>query len=434
MLTYLSNPIYRVLDKYQEQSNLLDPALERMLGLALGRARELVLAFHDQQPQRPEAAVTMPSANAAQLQALMGFVYTLCRLRGHKTVTRFFPHEASDLEPVLAALRAQDRGNHARWQTRYGLLLWLSMLVLVPFDICSIDSGLATPAPAAAADQQTTLVGTLCELAKAYLEDPGPTRDAAVVCLASLLKRPDMEVRGSLPVWGFSVFMTGRTDRGTRPRHAWQHTRTQAEQLSGFLVWSEGVLNPPPPSLDTPSPPYQQRQRSVFLVVGVLQTLATLLKAGHRQNLQAFLPQLLGCLTSPQLRADFGAHTLNRKLRMKLLQRVGLAFLPPRVASWRYRRGQRSLLDNLNNGQQVAAVDGGMAEEEDGEDGEEEQDDVPEELEEILEELLSGLRDRDTVVRWSAAKGALLACLHCLSCASYRPEKKRIRLMRQQHK
>lgn len=31
--------------------------------------------------------------------------------------------------------------------------------------------------------------------------------------------------------------------------------------------------------------------------------------------------------------------------------------------------------------------------------------DVPDELEDIVEALLCGLRDRDTVVRWSAAKG-----------------------------
>ena len=30
---------------------------------------------------------------------------------------------------------------------------------------------------------------------------------------------------------------------------------------------------------------------------------------------------------------------------------------------------------------------------------------VPEELEDVIEQLLTGLRDRDTVIRWSAAKG-----------------------------
>ena len=48
--------------------------------------------------------------------------------------------------------------------------------------------------------------------------------------------------------------------------------------------------------------------------------------------------------------------------------------------------------------------------EERGDDGEaegpdDEEVDVPEELEDIVEALLCGLRDRDTVVRWSAAKG-----------------------------
>ena len=34
--------------------------------------------------------------------------------------------------------------------------------------------------------------------------------------------------------------------------------------------------------------------------------------------------------------------------------------------------------------------------------------DVPEEVEDVIEELLAGLRDRETVVRWTAAKGIFL--------------------------
>ncbi|RMX50562.1 hypothetical protein pdam_00008755, partial [Pocillopora damicornis] len=84
--------------------------------------------------------------------------------------------------------------------------------------------------------------------------------------------------------------------------------------------------------------------------------------------------------------------------------RLGLTFLKPRIAAWRYQRGSRSLAYNLanpfsqeqnENSHHTAGLN--TAEEEDY--------DVPEELEDIIEKLLTGLRDRDTVVRWSAAKG-----------------------------
>mgnify|MGYP006130491529 CR=1 FL=1 len=93
---------------------------------------------------------------------------------------------------------------------------------------------------------------------------------------------------------------------------------------------------------------------------------------------------------------------------MKLLQRVAAVHLPPKVAAWRYQRGSRSLEQNLQLTTQAGggeASGGGEAGAADNEDDDEEEEDVPEEIEEILEQLLRGLRDVDTVVRWSAAKG-----------------------------
>ena len=71
-----------------------------------------------------------------------------------------------------------------------------------------------------------------------------------------------------------------------------------------------------------------------------------------------------------------------------------------KVASWRYQRGSRSLAINLNM-QKVedkkALVAAGSEEEEEY--------DIPDSVEEVIEELLVGLKDKDTIVRWSAAKG-----------------------------
>ena len=93
-------------------------------------------------------------------------------------------------------------------------------------------------------------------------------------------------------------------------------------------------------------------------------------------------------------------NTLIRKLALKLVQRLGLIFLKSRIAAWRYQRGSRSLTINLSletpNQAQPKVVN--PQEEEDDYD-------VPEEIEDVIEELLNGLRDPETVVRWTSAKG-----------------------------
>ncbi|TKC39288.1 hypothetical protein EI555_004091, partial [Monodon monoceros] len=93
--------------------------------------------------------------------------------------------------------------------------------------------------------------------------------------------------------------------------------------------------------------------------------------------------------------------TLLRKLGVKLVQRLGLTFLKPQVAKWRYQRGCRSLVAGLQLSVQ-SPRDPGIETETPDSDGE---DDVPEEVESVIEQLLVGLKDKDTIVRWSAAKG-----------------------------
>ncbi|XP_013921307.1 PREDICTED: tubulin-specific chaperone D, partial [Thamnophis sirtalis] len=98
--------------------------------------------------------------------------------------------------------------------------------------------------------------------------------------------------------------------------------------------------------------------------------------------------------------------TILRKLGVKLVQRLGLTFLKPKVAKWRYQRGFRSLAANLqfSSGglipQKIENVTVNTGEEE-----EEEEYDIPGEVENVIEQLLIGLKDKDTIVRWSAAKG-----------------------------
>ena len=89
-------------------------------------------------------------------------------------------------------LLSQDQNDYTTWETRYVLLLWLSMLVMVPFDLTTIDSTLGNDNYR---NEDEGLIQGMVSLCKHYLGDPGPTRDAAAVCLSKLLTRPDMEAK-----------------------------------------------------------------------------------------------------------------------------------------------------------------------------------------------------------------------------------------------
>lgn len=73
-----------------------------------------------------------------EVRGLFIILAYICKVRGYKTVLKFFPHEVSDMELITEMLHFQDTTN---WEVPYILVLWLSIVVLVPFDLTTIDSG-----------------------------------------------------------------------------------------------------------------------------------------------------------------------------------------------------------------------------------------------------------------------------------------------------
>lgn len=363
--------VLEILDKYLEQSHLLDPYLHEMLDPVVIEI-ERVMAERRYAPEIRDA-VTFPCQvyRNPRLHKLFQIVYHLCKVRGYKTVIKLLPHEVSNFEPTLQLLQSQDRTDHSMWETRYVLLLWLSMLCLVPFDLNTIDSS--------STDNNSggtiALVSNIVTLCKEYLSDPGATQVAAAVCLSRLLSRPDME----------------------------QHA------LTLFLNWANQEL------ISASEGKYTGLLQ--FKVTGIMLCLAHIAKSAPReQHIKAShiyfttVMKLVAHLTQIKARSDrpSSSSTLHRKLCVKLVQRLGLSYLPPKVQSWRYSRGLRSLVLNVQSiglatNNTVTSYSSHLL------DLDSENDDdafeVVDELEQIVEALLCGLRDKDTVVRWSAAKG-----------------------------
>ena len=106
-----------IINFYQEQPHVLDPHLQDWIDklLAVGLSNK----------------VSQMSINLA-----FKYLYLLTKVRGQKYIVRLLPHEVSDIETVLALLESEKSDI---WHAKYVLFLWLSILVLIPFDLKRLD-------------------------------------------------------------------------------------------------------------------------------------------------------------------------------------------------------------------------------------------------------------------------------------------------------
>uniref|UniRef100_A0A8C2UE94 Tubulin-specific chaperone D n=1 Tax=Coturnix japonica TaxID=93934 RepID=A0A8C2UE94_COTJA len=281
------------------------------------------------------------------------FLYIITKVRGYKLFLRLFPHEVTDLQPVLDMIADQNPKDCETWETRYMLLLWLSMICLIPFDLARFDGKVVSEE----GHSRMPTMDRILEIAKCYLVVSDKARDAAAVLVSKFIVRPDV----------------------------------RQKRMADFLDWTLSML----------SKSSFQSMEGTVVMNGMLQALAQLFKHGKREDCLPYAATVLECLDKCKLSES--NQMVLRKLGMKLVQRLGLTFVKPKVAKWRYQRGCRSLAANLQaQGSVLQSQKITVAANEDEDD---EEYDIPGEIENVVEQLLVGLKDKDTIVRWSAAKG-----------------------------
>ncbi|GFY94218.1 ARM repeat superfamily protein [Actinidia rufa] len=343
---------------------------------------------------------------------------------GYKAVTKFFPHQVSDLELAVSllerchvensvtSLRQESTGE---MEAKCVMLLWLSILVLVPFDISSVDSSIVY-GNNLGEDELPPLVLRILGFSKDYLSNAGPMRTIAGLLLSRLLTRPDMlkafiSVLRSFTCSTPTIFsykeITVRSSFNSN-----RNLDSRTVKLASFTGWTYEILSSVTEEVTRCSGSTLQVQAESGSWFIRLETSSQGKEAGNRKLLLDVVPVVWND-TSVLMRSPIAARSsLLRKYLMKLSQRIGLTCLPHRSPSWRYMaQGRHSTLgENISQNVSkriddpcdlVANVDSpsnpSCPQEEDM--------DVPEIVEDIIELLLSGLRDTDTVVRWSAAKG-----------------------------
>ncbi|XP_015120199.1 tubulin-specific chaperone D [Diachasma alloeum] len=310
-----------ILSLYQEQPHLLDPFLDDIL------RPMLELVKNDEVPE-PTKHNTFK------------YMFLLMNVKGYKKIVTYLPHEVMDLLPVLRLLEKQDPRDLETWETRYVLLIWLSIISKIPFPLSRLETSENV-------EPSRTILGRILNLCKQYCVVSGACPKAAVFLISNFLTRSDVK----------------------------------SLHLEEMIMWCLKSLGEEPTTH------------------GPLAVLASILKHSAREDIKPHCQTIFDSIT----RLELGkSGDLVCRYEMKVIQRIGLILLRPKLAAWRYKKtGQTISL--LQNSSKIPVEAAKATVEEVPNDSDEE--DVPPVTEEIIEHLIQGLRDKVITIRWSAAKG-----------------------------
>lgn len=124
---HITEKMGQILDNFQEQPHLIDPKIAQMF--------KKLFAYIYQKSNVP----------SVKYHTSFKFIYHITKVRGYKAIIKYLPHEASDLPLVLELLTQEFSDDVNTWKTRYILLIWLSLLVTLPFNFQKYDSKSETP-------------------------------------------------------------------------------------------------------------------------------------------------------------------------------------------------------------------------------------------------------------------------------------------------
>ncbi|CAK65708.1 unnamed protein product (macronuclear) [Paramecium tetraurelia] len=357
----VKNRVCHIFEKYQEQNTLLDSILEQICVSFMDVVKVYVL----------KNVNNVGVSSCEEFHNICDTIYILTKVRGIRTISRYCPHEVCNLEPVVMYLQHCSTDLNQNWETKYVILMWLSIIVLVPFDLNSIDSQIFN-AIQDTFTSSNTIITSLLNLGVNYLKSSTKLRNMGALYLSKLFSRTDI---------------------------------LKCNLLEQFLNWSVKQIHE-----------LQDNILNTFYITGILETLVEILKVVQRDVLKNNLYILLPLLNLKQ------QGTLINLFLTKLTQRIGLVYLRPRVVSWTYKKGTTNLQQTLTiidysrivTNSQISKTNQQLQQQQQSNIQLEDVDyfiDVDQEgLETVVDTLLQQIINKDTVVRWSAAKGIGRIC------------------------
>lgn len=217
------------LEPHQDNPQLLDPYLNDFVP----RLRDAFIAFLRAKPRKNATLDT--NLLIPLSRAICRLLYTFCKIRGEKVIVQFLSTDTAHIELLLSALESEssnaglDTSTSAvvgvnqdvwGWEEQYVILLWLSLLILNPFDLDSISTdGISSaqnlPYGLTLHADVSGIPLRIIPLAIRYLVSPGKASDGAKSLLVRVAMRKDMQSNGvsrALILWAISSLQASSDD------------------------------------------------------------------------------------------------------------------------------------------------------------------------------------------------------------------------------
>ncbi|KAG5980479.1 hypothetical protein E4U55_003992, partial [Claviceps digitariae] len=291
-----------VLDMFQELPQLLDSHLPEWIPLLAESYLEYAQKRHRIRRTMKQSSLLIPVD-----YAISRILYAFCKVRGEKVIVRFLNVETKYLEILLASIEEAEENaeNNAEtqnepaaweWEQRYVVLLWLSHLLLAPFDLSTISTLDMEDTSVPSVDGFTwppNLPGITTRvllLAIKYLSSPGKEKDAAKALLVRVAMRRDMQQLGV---------------------------------LDALVRWAMASLRPRK----------GEPLKSTYFYLGVLSFLAGALRsAAETSDMDVYLAPIFHCVYDITLAANDVSRSIVklavvRKMILKVIRSVTVSFL-----------------------------------------------------------------------------------------------------------
>nr|XP_003704504.1 PREDICTED: tubulin-specific chaperone D [Megachile rotundata]XP_012143292.1 PREDICTED: tubulin-specific chaperone D [Megachile rotundata] len=267
-----------ILSQYQDQRQLLDPYLDDILQPLIGIIKD-------------ENSTESMRHNAFK------YIFIVMSVKTYKKIVTYLPHEVTDLLPVLRMLEKQDINDVETWETRYVLLIWLSIISKIPFPLSRLE--------VSDVKLEESIIVRIIKICKLFCLSKDACAVAAVFLIANFLTRSDVK----------KVY------------------------LQEMIIWSLQCVKDDP------------------LRHGPLAVIAAILKHSAREDVKPYTQTILDEVL--QFHLNDNPADLIRKFGIKIVQRIGLVLLGTKLATWRYQKASRpiSLLPNTKNSNTMESIE-----------------------------------------------------------------------------